>query len=142
MNNDIQNTTPKTKDWVIRIPLITRDEVRCSGKVSSSCSTRGTRPVQSFNYAFVMHAYFTWTEHHYLFKIWHEFPHRENIQTNKNRTNNLLNTQGYSGDITYFSFAVCIVMSQRPQYFFKTRYIKQYLCNKYHCNTSNNYYIL
>ena len=35
--------THETKDRVTRTPLITGDELRCSGKVSSSCSTSGTR---------------------------------------------------------------------------------------------------
>ena len=38
-NNDVQNTTQKTKDPVTR----TRGERRCSGKVSSSCLTSDTR---------------------------------------------------------------------------------------------------
>jgi hypothetical protein len=37
--------THKTKDRVTRTPLKTRDEIRCSGKVSSSCSTSDTRRV-------------------------------------------------------------------------------------------------
>jgi hypothetical protein len=39
-NNDIQNTTQKTKDT--RTPLKTGDELWCSGRVGSSCSTSGT----------------------------------------------------------------------------------------------------
>ena len=35
--------THNTKDRVTRIPLRTGDELRCSGRVSSSCSTIGTR---------------------------------------------------------------------------------------------------
>ena len=35
--------TYKTKDRVTRTPLITGGELRCSGGVSSSCSTSGTR---------------------------------------------------------------------------------------------------
>jgi hypothetical protein len=35
----------KTKDRVTRIPLITGDELGCSERVSSFCSTSGTRPV-------------------------------------------------------------------------------------------------
>ena len=31
--------TYKTKDWVTRTPLKTGGELRCSGRVSSSCST-------------------------------------------------------------------------------------------------------
>jgi hypothetical protein len=34
--------TYKTKDRVTRTPLKTGDELRCSGRVSSSCSTSGT----------------------------------------------------------------------------------------------------
>jgi hypothetical protein len=37
--------THKTKDWVTGIPLKTGGELRCSGRVSSSCSTDGTRRV-------------------------------------------------------------------------------------------------
>ena len=40
-NNDVQNTTQKTKDpaWT---PLKTGDELRYSGRISSSCSTSDT----------------------------------------------------------------------------------------------------
>jgi len=37
--------THKTKDRVTRTPLKTGDELRCSGRVSSSCSTSGIRRV-------------------------------------------------------------------------------------------------
>jgi hypothetical protein len=37
--NDLQNITHKTKDRVTRTPLKTGGELRCSGRVSSSCST-------------------------------------------------------------------------------------------------------
>jgi IS5 family transposase len=37
--------THKTKDRVTRTPLKTGDELRCSGRVSSACSTSGTRRV-------------------------------------------------------------------------------------------------
>ena len=37
--------TYKTKDRVTRTPLKTGGELRCSGRVSSSCSTSGTRRV-------------------------------------------------------------------------------------------------
>ena len=37
--------THKTKDRVTRTPLRTGGECRCSGRVSSSCSTSGTRRV-------------------------------------------------------------------------------------------------
>ena len=37
--------THKTRDRVTRIPLKIGGELRCSGMVSSSCSTSGTRRV-------------------------------------------------------------------------------------------------
>jgi hypothetical protein len=43
--NDLQNNTQKTKDRSTRTPLIIEDELRCSGRISSSCSTCGTRHV-------------------------------------------------------------------------------------------------
>ena len=42
-NNDLQNTTQKTKDRVTRTPLKTGDELGCSGNAGSSCSTSDTR---------------------------------------------------------------------------------------------------
>jgi len=39
--------TYKTKDRVTRIPLNTGDNLRCSGRVSSSCSTSDTRHVKT-----------------------------------------------------------------------------------------------
>jgi RsiW-degrading membrane proteinase PrsW (M82 family) len=39
-NNDLQSITHKTKERVTRTPLKTRCELRCSGRVSSSCSIR------------------------------------------------------------------------------------------------------
>ena len=45
INNDLQKYTLKTKDQVARTPLKTGGDVRCSGRVNSSCSTSGTRPV-------------------------------------------------------------------------------------------------
>jgi len=41
-NNDLPNITPKTKDRVRRTPVKTGGELRCSGRVCSSCSTSGT----------------------------------------------------------------------------------------------------
>jgi hypothetical protein len=38
-NNDLQNITPKTKDRVTRTLLKTEGELKCSGRVSNSCST-------------------------------------------------------------------------------------------------------
>ena len=42
-NNDLQNISQETKDRATRTPLQTRSEHECSGSVSSSCSTCGTR---------------------------------------------------------------------------------------------------
>jgi hypothetical protein len=43
-NNDLQNIThKKTKDRVTRTPLKSMGELRCSGRVRSSCSTSGAR---------------------------------------------------------------------------------------------------
>jgi hypothetical protein len=44
-NSDLQNITHKTKDRVTRTPLKTGGKLRCSGRVSSSWSTSGTRRV-------------------------------------------------------------------------------------------------
>ena len=41
-NNNLQNTTQKTKYKATRTPLKAGGELRCSGKVSSSCSFSGT----------------------------------------------------------------------------------------------------
>jgi hypothetical protein len=41
--NDLQNTTQKTKDRATRTALKPGDELGCSGRVGSSCSTRDTR---------------------------------------------------------------------------------------------------
>jgi len=43
--NDLQNITQKTKDRTTRTPLKIGDERKCSGRISSSCSTCGTRRV-------------------------------------------------------------------------------------------------
>ena len=45
INNDLQNNTRKTKDRATWTLLITRDELMCSGRISISCSTGGTRLV-------------------------------------------------------------------------------------------------
>jgi len=39
-SNDQQNSTQKTKDRETQTPLKTGGELRCSGRVDSSCSTR------------------------------------------------------------------------------------------------------
>jgi hypothetical protein len=33
-NNDLQNTTQKTRDWAMRTPLKTGDGLKCSGRSS------------------------------------------------------------------------------------------------------------
>jgi len=43
--------THKTKDRVTRTPLKTGGELRCSGRVNSSCSTSDTRRVWILLYA-------------------------------------------------------------------------------------------
>jgi len=56
VQKDTQRSTKhtyKTKDWVARTPLKTGGELRCSGRVSSSCSTSDTRRVNLVIY-FVM----------------------------------------------------------------------------------------
>ena len=42
-NNDLQNTTQNTKDRATQTQLESEGELGCSGKVSSSGSTSGTR---------------------------------------------------------------------------------------------------
>jgi len=54
-NNDLQNITHKTKDRVTRTPLNTRGELRCSGRVGSSCSTSGTRRVTLITNVVISH---------------------------------------------------------------------------------------
>ena len=44
-NNDLQSIAYKTKDRVTQTPLKTGGELRCSGIVSSFCSTSGTHRV-------------------------------------------------------------------------------------------------
>ena len=44
-NNDLQNTTQKTSIRATRTPLKTGGELRCSGRVGSSCSTSDSRRV-------------------------------------------------------------------------------------------------
>jgi len=41
--NDLQNNTHKNKDRVTRTALKTGGKLGCCGKISSSCSTNGTR---------------------------------------------------------------------------------------------------
>ena len=54
-NNNLQNITQKTKDKVTRTPLKTWGELRCSGRVGSSCSINGTHRVTLVTYPMVSH---------------------------------------------------------------------------------------
>jgi hypothetical protein len=47
--------THKIKDRVTRIPQKNRGELRCSGRVSSSCSTSGTRRANLVTKVVVIH---------------------------------------------------------------------------------------
>jgi hypothetical protein len=47
-NNGQQSRTQKTKDWATRTPLNPGVEPRCTGTLSISYSTTGTRRVKSF----------------------------------------------------------------------------------------------
>ena len=38
-NNNVQNTTQKTKDQATRTPLKTGCDLSCTGRVSNSCTT-------------------------------------------------------------------------------------------------------
>ena len=49
------NHTHKTKDRVTRTPLKTEDELGCFGRVSSSCSTSGTRRMYSVTNPVISH---------------------------------------------------------------------------------------
>ena len=44
-NNDLQNKRQKTKDGATPTPQKTGTELMCSGRVNSSCSTRGSHRV-------------------------------------------------------------------------------------------------
>jgi hypothetical protein len=52
----------KTKDRVTRTPLKTRDELRCSGRVSSSCPTSGTRRVD-LSSIYIRFFLYSWLTH-------------------------------------------------------------------------------
>ena len=56
-NNDLQNITHTTKDRETRTPQKTGIELRCSGRVSSSCSTNGTHRVTLVTNAMIIHEY-------------------------------------------------------------------------------------
>ena len=50
-----QTTIYKTKDRVTRTPLKIEGELKCSGRVSSCCSTRDTRRINLVTYPVVSH---------------------------------------------------------------------------------------
>ena len=52
----LQNTIQKNKDRVIRTPLKTEGELRCSGMVNSSCSTSDTCRVNLVTNSVISHA--------------------------------------------------------------------------------------
>ena len=59
-NTDLQNITKKTKDRVTRTPLKTGGELKSSVRVSSSCSTSGTRRVISESSIEAPSSYYLW----------------------------------------------------------------------------------
>ena len=54
-NNDLQTITHKAKDRVTRTPLKTGGDLRCSGRVNSSCSTSGTHRVTRVTNLVIIH---------------------------------------------------------------------------------------
>ena len=54
-NNDLQINQQKTKDWVTRNPLRYHGDLRCSGRVISSCSTSSTRRVAPVSNPVIRH---------------------------------------------------------------------------------------
>ena len=49
-NNDLQKLTHKTKDCVTRTPAKTGGKIRFSRRVSSSCSTSGSRHIYTLGH--------------------------------------------------------------------------------------------
>ena len=58
-NNDLQNTTQKTKDWATQRLLKTRGELMFLWGVSNFCSTCGTRRVTLFTNSVISHEWGT-----------------------------------------------------------------------------------
>jgi hypothetical protein len=56
-NNNLQNTTQKTKDWAAGASIKPRGELRCSGPVNRFCSTSGTRRVTLVTNPVTSHEY-------------------------------------------------------------------------------------
>jgi hypothetical protein len=63
--------TYKTKDLVTRTPLKTGSDLRCSGRVSSSCSTSGTRRVNLVTNLVISHE---WRKDREVFKTSGAYP--------------------------------------------------------------------
>jgi hypothetical protein len=63
--------THKTKDRVTRTPPKTGGELRCSGRVSSSCSTSGTRRVNLVTNPLISHE---WGKHEKVFTTSGTYP--------------------------------------------------------------------
>jgi hypothetical protein len=61
--------THKTKDRVIRTPLKIGGELRCSGRVNSSCSTSDTRRVNLFTNPVIMAKFLREECHHLLVRV-------------------------------------------------------------------------
>jgi hypothetical protein len=74
----IHNNTSKTTDRVIQTVLKTGGELRCSGRVSSSCSTSGTRSVNLVTNPVVSHEWGMTGKclrevEHILGHLWHRY---------------------------------------------------------------------
>jgi hypothetical protein len=74
----LKYVTHKTKDLLTRTSLKTRGELRCSGRVSSSCSTSGIRRVNLVTNPAVSHkwgkdreVFTTSGTHNFQFRSWH-----------------------------------------------------------------------
>ena len=63
-NNDLQNNTQQTKDRARRT-LLKMGKLRCSGRVSCSCSTSGTRSILTINILLKIkkNSKWTWISH-------------------------------------------------------------------------------
>ena len=76
--------TYKTKDRVTRTPLKTRGELRCSGRVSSSCSTSDTRRVNLITNPVISREWgkdreVLTTMEHIRGHLWHRYSKTDNI---------------------------------------------------------------
>jgi hypothetical protein len=83
-NNDLQNTSQKTKDRVTRILLKTGGERRCFGRVSSSCSTSGTCRVNLVTIPVISHE---WGKDREVFTTSGTYSKSHDVQINHNWVN-------------------------------------------------------